>query len=353
MAKDPYRFFRIEARDLLRQMSEAVLAAEQAPAPDLPPRLLRLAHTLKGAASVVRQPGIAAQAHAIEDLLTPLRDRAEAPGRADLDALLALIDTAGDAITALDAPAVAGASTPPRPAGAGAGGSAGAGGGAGGGAGAGASGSAAAGGSGGAGSRSSGDPSHNFGGGSGVGAGAGAVAVPAEHGRMAGPSADVGASGGDVGLAGLPVDAAADPADAGDPDPIGAMLTIPQLMPEELDGLLADIARTQGHLAPIERAAALLRELRAGLQGQQEALAGPLARIEDQIERVLDYDMIIATIKDILAEGHINLVETLADEIATRCLAHPRAASVKVKIEKLDKEPGAVGVEIVRRRERS
>ncbi|MGB0057698.1 MAG: dihydroneopterin aldolase [Methyloceanibacter sp.] len=75
--------------------------------------------------------------------------------------------------------------------------------------------------------------------------------------------------------------------------------------------------------------------------------------IEDQIGRVLDYDMIIATIKDILAQDHINLVETLADEIATRCLAHPRAASVKVKIEKLDKEPGAVGVEIVRRRERS
>ena len=38
--------------------------------------------------------------------------------------------------------------------------------------------------------------------------------------------------------------------------------------------------------------------------------------IEDQIERVLDYDMIIATIKDILAEGHINLVETLAEGVA-------------------------------------
>ena len=75
--------------------------------------------------------------------------------------------------------------------------------------------------------------------------------------------------------------------------------------------------------------------------------------VEDQITRVLDYDMIITTIKGILAEGHINLVETLADEIAVRCLAHPRAASVRVKIEKLDKEPGAVGVEIVRRRERS
>jgi dihydroneopterin aldolase len=75
--------------------------------------------------------------------------------------------------------------------------------------------------------------------------------------------------------------------------------------------------------------------------------------VEDQIGRVLDYDMIIATIKDVLAEGHINLVETLADEVAERCLAHPRAASVKVKIEKLDKEPGAVGVEIVRRRQRA
>lgn len=75
--------------------------------------------------------------------------------------------------------------------------------------------------------------------------------------------------------------------------------------------------------------------------------------VEDEISRVLDYDMIISTIKEVLARGHIHLVETLADEIATRCLSHPRAASVKVRIEKLDKEPGAVGVEIVRRRERS
>ena len=68
----------------------------------------------------------------------------------------------------------------------------------------------------------------------------------------------------------------------------------------------------------------------------------PEQAVEDQIWRVLDYYMIIAIIKGILAEGHINLVETLADEMATRCLSHPRAASVKVKIEKLDKEPGAV-----------
>jgi dihydroneopterin aldolase len=34
--------------------------------------------------------------------------------------------------------------------------------------------------------------------------------------------------------------------------------------------------------------------------------------------------------------------------VARRCLSHPRAARVTVRIEKLDKEPGAVGVEIVR-----
>jgi dihydroneopterin aldolase len=70
--------------------------------------------------------------------------------------------------------------------------------------------------------------------------------------------------------------------------------------------------------------------------------------LDDRIERALDYDMIIGGVKTIIARGHINLVETLAEEIATMCLEHPRAARVKVTIEKLDKEPGAVGVEIVR-----
>ena len=68
----------------------------------------------------------------------------------------------------------------------------------------------------------------------------------------------------------------------------------------------------------------------------------------DDIQRAFDYDTIIKGIKDIVARGHINLVETLAEEVASYCLAHPRASSVTVTIEKLDKEPGAVGVVIVR-----
>jgi dihydroneopterin aldolase len=74
------------------------------------------------------------------------------------------------------------------------------------------------------------------------------------------------------------------------------------------------------------------------------------AAVEDNIDRVLDYDMIIGAIKSIIASAHINLAETLAEEVAARCLDHPRAGRVFVKIEKLDKEPGAVGVEIVRAR---
>ena len=63
--------------------------------------------------------------------------------------------------------------------------------------------------------------------------------------------------------------------------------------------------------------------------------------LDDDISRTFDYAVI---------GGGLSLlvVETLAEEVARHCFAHPRAARVVVKIEKLDKEPGAVGVEIVR-----
>jgi dihydroneopterin aldolase len=70
--------------------------------------------------------------------------------------------------------------------------------------------------------------------------------------------------------------------------------------------------------------------------------------LDDDIGKAFDYDTIIKGIKTITGRGHINLVETLAEEVARHCLDHPRAARVRVRIEKLDKEPGAVGVEIVR-----
>ena len=74
MAQDPYRYFRLEARELHDQLSKDALELEKKPADAaLIQRLLRLAHTLKGAARVVKQPEIADRAHAIEDALSPFR----------------------------------------------------------------------------------------------------------------------------------------------------------------------------------------------------------------------------------------------------------------------------------------
>lgn len=93
MSKDPYRYFRVEARELLDEMSRAVLDLEKGePTSNGVSKLLRLAHTLKGAARVVRQPGIADQAHAIEDTLTPWREAVEAVPREALNQLLSGLD---------------------------------------------------------------------------------------------------------------------------------------------------------------------------------------------------------------------------------------------------------------------
>jgi two-component system chemotaxis sensor kinase CheA len=108
--KDPFRYFRIEARDLHEQLGRGVLALERSPADAQGvPRLLRLAHTLKGAARVVRQREIADRAHAIEEALAPWRDAAAPLPREPIDAVLALVDDIGGRIAQLAAPQGTGA----------------------------------------------------------------------------------------------------------------------------------------------------------------------------------------------------------------------------------------------------
>ena len=68
----------------------------------------------------------------------------------------------------------------------------------------------------------------------------------------------------------------------------------------------------------------------------------------DQIAEVPSYDDILKGIRAIVSEGHINLVETLAERIASHCLNDKRIVQVRVRIEKLERGPDAVGVEIVR-----
>lgn len=69
-----------------------------------------------------------------------------------------------------------------------------------------------------------------------------------------------------------------------------------------------------------------------------------------ELAHILSYDVITDGIRSILAEGHIELVETLAERVAGLVLADPRATRVTVRVEKLEVGPGGVGVEIVRER---
>ena len=74
--------------------------------------------------------------------------------------------------------------------------------------------------------------------------------------------------------------------------------------------------------------------------------------INDELDNVVNYADVVDQVKAIVAEGHINLVETLADRIARMCLDDRRVQTAKVRIEKLEvfKEAESVGVEIERSR---
>lgn len=70
----------------------------------------------------------------------------------------------------------------------------------------------------------------------------------------------------------------------------------------------------------------------------------------DNLEEVPSYDDLVKAVKAVIADGHVGLVETMAARIADRCLADKRIVSVLVRVEKLERGPDAVGVEIVRPR---
>jgi two-component system chemotaxis sensor kinase CheA len=114
MARDPYKYFRIEAREIVEGLTQGTLELEsQGAAPDRVTSLLRLAHTLKGAARVVKQIVIADAAHEIEDVLAPYRDGAGPVPAEHTSRLLRHLDAISGGLAALDAAPPAAA--PPAP----------------------------------------------------------------------------------------------------------------------------------------------------------------------------------------------------------------------------------------------
>lgn len=70
----------------------------------------------------------------------------------------------------------------------------------------------------------------------------------------------------------------------------------------------------------------------------------------DQLANVVCYNEIVLGIQRIIDAGHIHLVETLAEKIATMSLENSQVIKARVKVEKLEAVPDAasVGVEIER-----
>lgn len=68
----------------------------------------------------------------------------------------------------------------------------------------------------------------------------------------------------------------------------------------------------------------------------------------DKIAEVLDYDFIRDAIRARIGLGHINLLETLCDDVARSLLAHPLVRAVRVATTKPDVYPDCdgAGVEV-------
>ena len=76
-------------------------------------------------------------------------------------------------------------------------------------------------------------------------------------------------------------------------------------------------------------------------------LAPDVFSLDDEMAEVTYYCDSIDMIVDLARGGHINLVETFAERIASQVLVDPRIVAVRVALEKLERGPRR-GVEIIR-----
>jgi dihydroneopterin aldolase len=108
----------------------------------------------------------------------------------------------------------------------------------------------------------------------------------------------------------------------------------------------------------------LIRDLellaRIGVHGHEQgkpqpvrinvALTTEMGAGDDRLENAVDYEAVAEKIRALVAAGHINLAETLAERIAAACFEDRRVKHARIRVEKLHALPGAeaAGVEIER-----
>ena len=70
----------------------------------------------------------------------------------------------------------------------------------------------------------------------------------------------------------------------------------------------------------------------------------------DRLADVVNYDTLVVRIRALAQNGHVNLVETFAERVASICLEDLRVRRATVRVEKLDvfDDTESVGIEIER-----
>jgi 7,8-dihydroneopterin aldolase/epimerase/oxygenase len=64
----------------------------------------------------------------------------------------------------------------------------------------------------------------------------------------------------------------------------------------------------------------------------------------EERRRVINYERVVAAIRDIAGSGHIELCEGFAERVCNACFSDPRVERVRVWVEKLDVFAEAEGV---------
>jgi dihydroneopterin aldolase len=66
--------------------------------------------------------------------------------------------------------------------------------------------------------------------------------------------------------------------------------------------------------------------------------------LRDDLAEVVDYDFVRGLIRERIERGHINLQETLCDQLLAALLAHPSVVAARVATQKPDVYPDCAGV---------
>ena len=93
------------------------------------------------------------------------------------------------------------------------------------------------------------------------------------------------------------------------------------------------------------------REQRQRVRVSVDLVAADAFPGEDR-RRIVNYDKIVAAIREIAGAGHIDLCEGFAERICGACFGDPRVEQVRVWVEKLDVFPDAEGVGAILERTR-